>query len=70
MMRPRYYSVFWLDGGVLTSPEWAARDAEDPRWARLEAMDMGAWLALPDVTRAAIVEAYAQRRPRPSRLVV
>lgn len=70
-MRPRYYSPFWLDGGILTSPEWAERDAaEDPRWARLEALPMADWLALPDVVRGAIVEAYAQRRPRQSRLVV
>jgi hypothetical protein len=70
-MRSRFYSPFWLAGGILTSPEWAARDAgDDPSLDRLESIPMGEWLRLPDVTRAAIVETYAARRPRPSRLVV
>lgn len=70
-MRLRFYSPFWLAGGVLSSPEWAARDAgDDPRLEQLDAIPMGEWLRLPDVTRAAIVEGYAARRPKTSRLVV
>ena len=71
-MQARCYSLFWLAGGVLTDPAWAARDAAedaDPRWARLDSMPMNAWLALPDASRGAIVEAYAERRPKASRLV-
>jgi hypothetical protein len=70
-MRTRYYSPFWLAGGVLTLPDWAARDfGDDPRLEQFDGISMAEWLRLPDVTRAAIVEAYAARRPKLSRMVV
>jgi hypothetical protein len=70
-MRTRYYSPFWLTGGVLTSPQWAARAAgDDPRLEQFDGINMAEWLRLPDVTRAAIVEGYAARRPKLSRMVV
>jgi hypothetical protein len=70
MHRPRFYSPFWLAGGVLTSPEWAARDAAEEPADAAEALEMGAWLRLGECERAAIVEGYAARRPKLSRMVV
>jgi hypothetical protein len=43
-------------------------DDDDPRLARLESIEMGEWLRLPEATRAAIVEGYAYRRPPARRL--
>lgn len=64
-MRSHYMSLFWYRGGHLTSPIWAARDAEWEAEQRqvcaAEALDMGAWLKLADGERAAIVASYARR---------
>ena len=60
----RYYSDFWLTGGIL-SLAWADRsdlpepvtpdDAADP----LESLDMQAWMALPVAVQQAMIAAYA-----------
>jgi hypothetical protein len=68
-MRPRVYSVFWLEwvsGACVLSPAWEGRDlplchtAEHPA----DAMPMQAWLRLTEAERAAVVETYSVgRRP-------
>jgi hypothetical protein len=68
-MRPRFYSPFWLAGGILTSPEWAARDVAEMSHPA-ETIEMGAWLRLSEHERAVVVEAYALRRPKASKLLV
>lgn len=64
------YSSFWLDyaiGLITLSPAFAMRD-QRVELHPAEALDMAAWLHLPDVARANIVEQYTARRPRASRL--
>lgn len=64
------YSSFWLGiaAGLITlSPIWADRD-EPVELHPAEAIDMAAWLRLPDAERITIVEQYTTRRPRLSRL--
>jgi hypothetical protein len=56
-------------GGILTSPEWAACDAAEISHPA-EGMPIGAWLRLSEHERGAIVEAYALRRPKVSKLLV
>jgi hypothetical protein len=69
-MRSRFYSPFWLAGGILTSPEWARRDAAEARVHPAEGMPIGAWLRLSEHERAVVVEAYAASRPKLSKLLV
>jgi hypothetical protein len=66
-VRHRYYSPFWLAGGILTSPEWAERDRDDPVH-EAESMPLEVWLRLGEPERAAVVQQYARRTPRASRL--
>jgi hypothetical protein len=72
-MRTRYYSPFWLGAlapGWLSSPEWAWRDAAEARVHPAETIEMGAWLRLSEHERVVVVEAYALRRPKASKLLV
>ena len=64
------YSTFWIDyalGLIVLSPAFAMRD-QLVELHPAEALDMAAWLRLPDGQRADIIEQYTTRRPRLSRL--
>lgn len=64
-MRPRYYSAFWLGYGVgLLRLSAAWRDRDDPPADVYpgEQLSMRQWLRLPEVQRAALVQAYIPTR--------
>lgn len=62
----RYMSLFWWNGGQLTSSIWAERDAEAAAAERLahaaESLDMAEWLRLTDAQQRGVVLEYAAPR--------
>jgi hypothetical protein len=60
----KQYSSFWLSGGALTDPAWAARDAlVHPA----EMLTMQEWCALSDRKARAVVKEYSGIVPRRSK---
>jgi hypothetical protein len=60
--KPRRLSAFWAAGGVLTAPEWEARERGIVHPA--EALTMREWFDLSETQRCAIVSEYAGAKPR------
>ena len=70
-MRPRTYSSFWLGyclGLLSLSPLWAEREQPEHVATPADDLDMHAWLRLSEGERASIVQQYANRRPKATRI--